>query len=135
MVGNLFAMGIISWVSNFTRKKTTGFSKPKYIGDPINTVKIFNEKEVDEIVLLDIGASKNSTPPDMSKISEIAGECFMPLAYGGAGCIEDFVAVVVDGKASAVTAGSFFVYNGSHRVVLVNYPDHMVLVEKVYRRL
>lgn len=63
--------------------KTRCFKKPVYIGDPINTFRIFNEKQVDEIILLDIDASKNNQPPNHSLISQIAGECFMPLAYGG----------------------------------------------------
>jgi len=63
--------------------KTIGFNERKYVGDPINTVKILNDKEVDEVVLLDIGASKNSTSPNIDLITEIASECFMPLAYGG----------------------------------------------------
>jgi cyclase len=63
--------------------KTIKFSKPNYIGDPINAVKIFNEKEVDELILLDIDASKNNRAPDYAKISEIAGEAFMPMGYGG----------------------------------------------------
>jgi imidazole glycerol-phosphate synthase subunit HisF len=63
--------------------KTVRFSRPNYIGDPINAVKIFNEKEVDELMLLDIGASKNETGPDFDSITEIAGEAFMPMGYGG----------------------------------------------------
>lgn len=63
--------------------KTTGFKQPKYVGDPINTVKIFNEKGADEIVVLDITASKERKPIDLKKITEIAGEAFMPMAYGG----------------------------------------------------
>lgn len=63
--------------------KTIGFSKPKYVGDPINTVKIFNEKEADELVVLDYRATVEDRPPDFTKISEIAGEAFMPMAYGG----------------------------------------------------
>ncbi len=63
--------------------KTIKFKKPNYIGDPINAVKIFNEKEVDELVFLDIEASKLNKEPDYNKIEEIASECFMPLAYGG----------------------------------------------------
>jgi cyclase len=68
--------------------KTTKFKKPKYIGDPINAIKIFNDKEVDEIVILDITASKKDTPPNFKLIEEMASECFMPLGYGGA--INDF---------------------------------------------
>lgn len=63
--------------------KTVRFQKPVYVGDPINTVKIFNEKEVDEIAVLDIGATRNGKEPNFEKIAEIAGECFMPMAYGG----------------------------------------------------
>lgn len=63
--------------------KTKKFKSPRYVGDPINTVKIFNEKEVDELVLLDIAVGKNGGEPDYSLIERIASECFMPLCYGG----------------------------------------------------
>lgn len=63
--------------------KTVQFSFSQYIGDPINTVRIFNEFEVDEIIVLDTGASKRGLAPDFELISEIASECFMPLCYGG----------------------------------------------------
>jgi len=63
--------------------KTIQFKNPSYVGDPINCVKIFNEKEADELVLLDISASRNKKPISYKKISEIAGEAFMPMAYGG----------------------------------------------------
>ncbi|MBN1251713.1 MAG: imidazole glycerol phosphate synthase subunit HisF [Bacteroidales bacterium] len=63
--------------------KTIKFKKPNYIGDPINAVKIFNEKEVDELVFLDIEATKLHNEPNYKIIEEIASECFMPLAYGG----------------------------------------------------
>ncbi len=64
--------------------KTIKFQKPQYIGDPINAVKIFNEKEADELILLDFTASKDKRIIDYTKIAEIAGEAFMPMAYGGA---------------------------------------------------
>lgn len=63
--------------------KSVKFSNYKYVGDPINAVKIFNEKEVDELVLLDISATKEKRKPDIKKIAEIASEAFMPIAYGG----------------------------------------------------
>lgn len=63
--------------------KSIKFKNHVYVGDPINAVKIFNEKEVDEIVILDISASKEKRSPNISQISEIAGEAFMPLSYGG----------------------------------------------------
>ena len=63
--------------------KTVGFASPKYVGDPINAVKIFNEKEADELMVLDIDASANSREPDYALIKKLAAECRMPLCYGG----------------------------------------------------
>lgn len=63
--------------------KTKNFNKFEYIGDPINTVRIFNELEVDEIILNDILAAKNRHSPKYEQLKEIASECFVPLAYGG----------------------------------------------------
>jgi cyclase len=63
--------------------KTVKFDKPNYVGDPINAVKIFNEKEIDEIVVLDIDAGRENRGPNFDQITEIAGEAFIPLAYGG----------------------------------------------------
>jgi cyclase len=63
--------------------KTVRFREPRYLGDPLNAVRLFNEKEVDEIVILDIGATRRSRAPDFSFIGDLASECFMPMAYGG----------------------------------------------------
>lgn len=63
--------------------KTTKFARPVYIGDPANTVRIFNELEVDELAFVDIAASRQSRPPDWHSLRVVAEECFMPLAYGG----------------------------------------------------
>ena len=63
--------------------KTVGFKDPKYVGDPINAVKIFNEKEVDELIVLDIDASVEGRGPDFELIRNLAVECRMPLCYGG----------------------------------------------------
>jgi len=63
--------------------KTVKFKDPSYVGDPINAVKIFNEKEVDELIVLDITASRENKGPAFSTIEDIASECFMPVAYGG----------------------------------------------------
>jgi cyclase len=63
--------------------KTTAFRHPGYIGDPMNALRIFNEKEVDEICVLDIMASRRGTPPDLAYLRTLTSECFMPLAYGG----------------------------------------------------
>lgn len=63
--------------------KTVKFKDPKYVGDPINAVKIFNEKEADELIVLDIDASANSVEPNYRQIGHLAAECRMPLCYGG----------------------------------------------------
>ncbi len=63
--------------------KTRQFKHPQYVGDPINTVRIFNDKEVDEIVVLDISVSREKKEPDFEYIEQLASECFMPFSYGG----------------------------------------------------
>lgn len=63
--------------------KTIKFKNPTYVGDPINAIKIFNDKEVDELVFLDISATPEKRGPNFKLLSEISSECFMPLGYGG----------------------------------------------------
>lgn len=63
--------------------KTRKFSKPTYVGDPINAVKIFNEKEADELLLLDIAATREGRRPDFELVKEVVSEAFMPVGYGG----------------------------------------------------
>lgn len=63
--------------------KTQGFKDPKYVGDPINAVRIFNEKEADELMVLDIDATVKGVEPDFRLIAKLAAECRMPLCYGG----------------------------------------------------
>ena len=63
--------------------KTVNFKNPKYVGDPINAVKIFNEKEVDELIVLDIDATKENRGPNLEMIKNLANECRMPFCYGG----------------------------------------------------
>ena len=63
--------------------KTQKFKNPTYIGDPINAIKIFNTKEVDELMIFDIDASVENKDPNYKMIEDIASECFMPLCYGG----------------------------------------------------
>ena len=63
--------------------KTIRFKNPRYIGDPINAVRIFNEKEADELLLLDIRASLEGRNPDFHVIEQIVSEAFMPIGYGG----------------------------------------------------
>ena len=63
--------------------KTTKFGSPKYVGDPLNTVRLFNEKEVDELLVFDIRATVENRDPDYELIKNLAAECRMPLCYGG----------------------------------------------------
>jgi cyclase len=63
--------------------KTRKFGKETYLGDPVNAIKIFNDKLVDELIFLDIAAARRKSMPNIEMLKEIAGECFMPLAYGG----------------------------------------------------
>lgn len=70
-------------LSNGGLVKTKNFKDAVYVGDPINTIRIFNEKEVDELVLLDIRATPSGRGPDFNLLKSIASECFMPLSYGG----------------------------------------------------
>ncbi len=89
--------------------KTQAFQDPKYVGDPINAVRIFNEKEADELMVLDIDATVNNVAPDFSLIAKLAAECRMPLCYGGgvntakqAACIVDMGVEKVAVSAAAI---------------------------------
>ena len=70
-------------VSNGGLVKTTCFSSPKYVGDPLNAVRIFNEKQVDELIVVDTDATVSGREPDYELIGHLASECRMPLSYGG----------------------------------------------------
>lgn len=63
--------------------KTINFKKPTYLGDPVNALKIFNRKGIDEMAVLDISASKRGVEPDFELLTDMASEAFMPLSYGG----------------------------------------------------
>ena len=83
--------------------KTVKFRAPTYIGDPRNAVKIFNEKEVDELVILDIGATPGGQPPQGELLREIVSEAFMPVAYGGGiRTIDDVRAIIALGVEKIV---------------------------------
>lgn len=75
--------------------KTVNFKNPKYIGDPINAVRIFNEKEVDELTVLDIDATLQKRGPDYEMIGHLAAECRMPLCYGGGVTTSDQVQRII----------------------------------------
>jgi cyclase len=88
--------------------KTVGFDKPKYVGDPLNAVRIFNEKEVDELMVVDIDATREKREPDYALIRSLAAECRMPLAYGGGvRTVEQFQRIVALGvEKVAVSAAA-----------------------------
>lgn len=89
--------------------KSVKFKNHQYIGDPINAVKIFNEKEVDEIVVLDISATKEKRAPNISQIKEIAGEAFMPLSYGGGiTTIEEVKEILYEGAEKVILNATAF---------------------------
>jgi cyclase len=70
-------------MSNGSLVKTVCFKNPSYIGDPVNAVRIFNDKEVDELLLLDIEATTHKRGIDYETLAKIVSECFMPICYGG----------------------------------------------------
>jgi cyclase len=91
--------------------KTQGFSTPKYVGDPINAVRIFNEKEADELVVLDIDASVNRTVPNYELIAKLAAECRMPLCYGGGITSAEQASQIIDLGVEKVSISSAAVVN------------------------
>ncbi|MBT9493224.1 MAG: imidazole glycerol phosphate synthase subunit HisF [Paucibacter sp.] len=91
--------------------KTQQFKAPKYVGDPINAVKIFNEKEADELMVLDIDASVNKAEPNYAQIAKLAAECRMPLCYGGGVTTADQAARIIDLGVEKVSVSSAAVAN------------------------
>lgn len=89
--------------------KTVCFDKPKYVGDPLNAVRIFNEKEVDELMVLDIDATMEGREPDYALIRNMAAECRMPLTYGGGvGRVEQFERLVGLGVEKVAVSSACF---------------------------
>ena len=93
--------------------KTVNFKNPKYIGDPINAVRIFNEKEVDELMVLDIDATPEKREPDYNMISHLAAECRMPLCYGGGVTTSDQVQRIIQLGVEKVAISSAALENPS----------------------
>jgi cyclase len=100
-------------VSNGRLVKTVRFRNPAYVGDPVNAIKIYNEKEVDELILLDITATAEGRRPDFSFLSEVADECFMPLAYGGGICDIDDISRIFSLGIEKVAINSYALENPS----------------------
>lgn len=91
--------------------KTQGFKDPKYVGDPINAVRIFNEKEADELMVLDIDATVKKVEPDFGLIAKLAAECRMPLCYGGGITTAEQVARIVDMGVEKVAVSATAIAN------------------------
>lgn len=91
--------------------KTQRFAAPKYVGDPINAVKIFNEKESDELIVLDIDASVKSAEPNYVLIDKLAQECRMPLCYGGGIRTAQQAARIIDMGVEKVSISSAAIAN------------------------
>jgi len=89
--------------------KTQQFANPKYVGDPINAVRIFNEKEADELIVLDIDATTQSKGPNFALIEKLAAECRMPLCYGGGVKSPEQVAKIIDLGVEKVAVSSIAV--------------------------
>jgi cyclase len=93
--------------------KTQAFKDPKYVGDPINAVKIFNEKEADELIVLDIDATVLGREPDFGLIAKLAAECRMPLCYGGGVKTAAQAARIVDMGVEKVAVSAAAIANPS----------------------
>ncbi len=91
--------------------KTQAFKDAKYVGDPINAVRIFNEKEADELMVLDIDATVNGAEPDFGLIAKLAAECRMPLCYGGGLSTAEQAARIVDMGVEKVAVSAAAISN------------------------
>ena len=98
-------------ISDGALVKTQNFGSPKYVGDPINAVKIFNEKGADELIVLDIDATRKSLSPNFKLIQKLAAECRMPLCYGGGVNSAEFASQLVDIGVEKVAVSSAVITN------------------------
>ncbi len=124
--------------------KTIKFKNSTYIGDPINAVKIFNEKEVDELVFLDIDATKKKKEPPYELIQSIATECFMPFCYGGGiKNIEQIRRLIASGAEKvAINSAAYYdpqfirdaakVFGSSTIVISIDYKKNIFGKQMVY---
>ncbi len=87
-------------------EKSQEFGSWKYVGDVLNAIKIFNEKDVDEVVVLDVDATREHRGPDFAMLEQVASECFMPMAYGGGIYSADVARQVMDRGIEKVVLNS-----------------------------
>lgn len=107
------------------------FTNHKYIGDPINAVKIFNDKEVDELVFLDISASIQGKEPNYEILQNIASECFMPLAYGGGITSTDMIRELLRVGIEKVIINTHAFMNPNFLLEAVNYFGSSTIVASI----
>lgn len=108
--------------------KTVKFRHPSYVGDPINAIKIFNEKEVDELILIDINASREKRRIDIARIADFAGECFMPFAYGGGvKTVDDFYNLYKNGVEKVIVNSLVFENPAVIREAVMKYGSQAVV--------
>ncbi len=98
-------------INNRKLVKTVRYKKPNYLGDPINAIKIFNDKEVDELAVVDIRATIDNKEPNYEHLYDMAGEAFMPMAYGGGIKTFDQAKKVFDCGFEKVILGTSFLNN------------------------
>jgi imidazole glycerol-phosphate synthase subunit HisF len=115
--------------------KTKRFKDPVYVGDPINAIKIFNEKGVDELVFLDIDATRLSRGPNYTFINKIADECFMPLAYGGGvRSINEIREILKLGVEKVIINTAAFEINGFIKEAAIAFGSSTIVVSIDYRK-
>lgn len=115
--------------------KTVRFKDEKYVGDPLNAVRIFNEKEVDELCFLDVTATVEKRKPDIEFIREIAGECFMPFSYGGGiSSLADIEAIFAAGVEKVVINNAAFDQRDMVRQAVKIYGSQSIVVAMDVRK-
>ncbi|MCU0461708.1 MAG: AglZ/HisF2 family acetamidino modification protein [Bacteroidales bacterium] len=109
--------------------KTIRFKESVYIGDPINAVRIFNEKEVDELVFLDIDATREKREPSVNLIRKIAEECFMPFSYGGGICtLQQIEEIIKSGAEKIIINTQAFIRNKFINEAAVRFGSSTIVV-------
>lgn len=115
--------------------KTIKFKNPSYIGDPINAIKIYNEKEVDELIVIDINATKEKRKPNFDKIADMASEAFMPFAYGGGvKTFEDFATLYKIGVEKVIVNSLIQQNPAVIKKVIENYGAQAVVACLDYKK-
>jgi cyclase len=109
--------------------KTVRFKDSVYVGDPINAVRIFNEKEVDELIFLDIDATRYKKEPSFGLISKIAGECFMPFSYGGGiGTLQQIEEIIKSGSEKIIINTQAFLKKNFIREAAARFGSSTIVV-------